>query len=202
MLLEGGVKMSLKKLNIGVGLCGSFCTLTEVIDEIERLCKMSINVTPVMSYNSQSIDTRFGKAHEFLQRLEDITGNEVIKSIEQAEPIGPQNKLDAFLIAPCTGNTLAKLNSSITDTPVLMAAKAHIRNNKPLIVAVATNDALSNNFKNIGELMNKKNIYFVPFGQDDYIRKTNSIIADFTQMLETIEEAIRGEQIQPVLLRG
>lgn len=192
--------MNLKGLNVGIGVCGSFCTIKAVIEEIKALRELGINVYPIVSFNVQSIDTRFGKAEDILKLLRDITGNELIKTIEAAEPIGPKNYLDALVIAPCTGNTMAKLNLGITDTPVLMAAKAHIRNNKPLIIAVATNDALGANLQNIGDLINKKNIYFVPFGQDDCVKKPKSMIADFSQIKATIEKCLEGEQIQPILV--
>lgn len=196
----GGEKMNLQKINIGVAMCGSFCTFKTVIEEIKKLSEISMNVTPIMSFNSQNIDTRFGKADDFKKLLYEITGNEVITSIENAEPIGPQNKIDIMIISPCTGNTLAKLNKGITDTPVLMAAKAHLRNDKPLVIALATNDALGANLENIGGLINKKNIYFVPFGQDDCIKKPKSMVADFSKIVPTLELALEGKQIQPIII--
>lgn len=192
--------MNLSGLNVGIGICGSFCTFSDVIDEIKVLIELGINVYPVFSFNAGSIDTRFGKANDIMQTIKEITGNDIIITIEDAEPIGPKNYLDAFIVAPCTGNTLAKLNNGITDTPVLMACKAHIRNNKPLILALATNDALGANLENIGGLINKKNIYFVPFGQDDCIKKPKSMIAKFENIPETLEKSLKGEQIQPILV--
>ena len=192
--------MDLQNLNIGICMCGSFCTLKTVMQQLEVLRELGVNMTPVMSYAVQNTDTRFGNADWFKEKLKEITGNDIIETIEQAEPIGPQNKLDIMIIAPCTGNTLAKLNNGIVDTPVLMAAKAHLRNNKPLLIALATNDALGFNLENIGGLINKKNIYFVPFGQDDCIKKPKSMIADFKKIPDSIEKALLGQQIQPVLV--
>ena len=191
--------MDLKGVNIGYALTGSFCTFRETIEQIKKLIELKANVYAIFSFNSQNIDTRFGKAKDFMEEIENITGNKIIKTIEAAEPIGPKNFLDVFVIAPCTGNTLAKMNNGICDTPVLMASKAHIRNNKPVIIAVSTNDALGANMINIGDMMNKKNIYFVPFGQDDYIKKPKSIVAHFDKIPETIYEALNGKQIQPIL---
>lgn len=191
--------MDLQGLNIGIGICGSFCTINAVINEIKALCELGINIYTVFSFNSQSIDTRFGKAKDIIADLKIITGHEPILTIEDAEPIGPKKLFDVFLIAPCTGNTIAKLNSGITDTPVLMAAKAHLRNNRPLALAIATNDALGVNLENIGSLINKKNIYFVPFGQDDCIKKPKSMLAHFEKIKETLENCLDGEQIQPVI---
>ena len=160
---------------------------------------MGANVIPIFSYNAQTCDTRFGSAKEYVEEICEITGNEGIRSICAAEPIGPNNFLDIMVIAPCTGNTAAKLTGGIVDTPVLMAAKAHMRNGKPLVIAISTNDALGAGFKNIGMLMNMKNIYFVPFGQDNYKSKPNSMVAKIELLPETIEAALKGKQIQPVL---
>ena len=154
-----------------------------------RLCKCT----------ERSCDSRFGSAKEYVEGICEITGNEGIRSICAAEPIGPNNFLDIMVIAPCTGNTAAKLTVGIVDTPVLMAAKAHMRNGKPLVIAISTNDALGAGFKNIGMLMNMKNIYFVPFGQDNYKSKPNSMVAKMELLPETIEAALQGKQIQPVL---
>ncbi len=191
--------MDLKDLNLGIGICGSFCTIKAVIEEIKALTELGINVFPIVSFNVQNIDTRFGKASDILNTIKTITGKELITTIEDAEPIGPKNFLDVLVLAPCTGNTMAKLNLGITDSPVLMAAKAHIRNNKPLVIALATNDALGANLENIGGLINKKNIYFVPFGQDDFVKKPKSMVADFSLIKETVEKCLGGEQIQPIL---
>ncbi|MDF2678079.1 MAG: spoVFB [Bacillota bacterium] len=190
--------MDLKGKNVGIGITGSFCTFEGIMAQIVKITEQGANVYTVFSDNAQSIDTRFGNAQEFLDIVYQITGNKPITTIVGAEPIGPQNMFDIFLIAPCTGNTLAKLNNAITDTPVLMGAKSHLRNGKPVVISVSTNDALSNNFKNIANLMNDKNIYFVPFGQDNYKSKPNSMIADIQQIVPTLELALEGKQIQPV----
>ena len=163
------------------------------------LCDMGANVVPVFSFNAQTCDTRFGSAKDYVEGICDITGNEGIRTICAAEPIGPNNFLDIMVIAPCTGNTAAKLCNGITDTPVLMATKAHMRNGKPLVIAISTNDALGASFKNIGMLMNMKNIYFVPFGQDNCKSKPNSMIAKMELLPDTIEAALAGKQIQPIL---
>ena len=193
--------MSLSKCNIGFGITGSFCTFDKVKRELTRIAEMGAEIYPIFSFNVCCFDTRFGAADEHMRDIEQIAGRDGIKTIMEAEPIGPKGYLDVMVIAPCTGNTLAKLVHGIIDTPVLMAAKAHLRNNKPLVIAVSTNDALGMNFKNIGELMNIKNIYFVPYGQDDYIKKPNSLVADMTLIPETIEAALSGRQLQPVLCR-
>lgn len=159
---------SLKNVKIGFALCGSYCTYAKVIPEIENLVQAGAEVFPIMSYNSYQTDTRFGAAKDHIDRIEKITGKSIIKTITEAEPLGPDNIVDILIVAPCTGNTLAKLANAITDTPVLMAAKAILRNNKPVVLAVATNDGLGANIRNIGILMNSKKIYFVPMGQDNY----------------------------------
>ena len=191
--------MDLSNRNIGYGITGSFCTFAKTRKEIQRLTEMGAHVIPIFSYQTQNCDTRFGTAKEFMEEVCDITGNPGIRTLQEAEPIGPKAYLDVLVIAPCTGNTLAKLCNGITDSPVLMAAKAHIRNNKPLIISISTNDAMGMNFKNIGMLMNMKNIYFVPFYQDDPVKKPNSLIGKLSMIPETIEEALKGKQIQPVL---
>lgn len=191
--------MKLSDLNIGVAMTGSFCTFLSIISQIENIVAAGANVIPIFSYHAQSINTRFGKANDFLVRMELLTGNAPILTIEDAEPLGPKNKLDILLIAPCTGNTLAKLSQGITDTPVLMAAKGHLRNQKPLVISLASNDALGMNFKNIGILLNCKDIYFVPFYQDDYQKKPNSMIAKTSLVIDTIEAALKHQQIQPII---
>lgn len=192
--------MKVADLSIGVALTGSFCTYSRVIKQIQTLVDAKANVTPIFSFHAQNIDTRFGKAEDFIASIETMTGKPAIRSIEDAEPLGPKNLLDLLIIAPCTGNTLAKLAHGITDTPVLMVAKGHLRNHKPLVISLASNDALGLNFKNVGMLFSQKNIYFVPFGQDDYHKKPNSMIADTTLILPTIESALDGIQLQPVLV--
>ena len=192
--------MDFSNCNIGYGITGSFCTFAKTRKEVVQLTEMGANVIPIFSYQAQSCDTRFGSAKEFVEGMCEITGNEGIKTTQQAEPIGPNNFLDIMVIAPCTGNSAAKLCNGITDTPVLMASKAHMRNGKPLVIAISTNDALGVNFKTIGGLMNMKNIYFVPFGQDNYKSKPNSMIAKMELLPDTIELAMRGKQIQPILV--
>lgn len=192
--------MSLSGCNIGVAVTGSFCTFDKVKIEIEEMVKTGINVIPIFSDKAANYDTRFGLGEDFVSDIKKITGNDGIFTIQEAEPIGPKGYLDALVIAPCTGNTLAKLCCGITDSAVLMAAKAHLRNNKPLIISISTNDAMGMNFKNIGMLMNMKNIYFVPFEQDNPDKKPNSLIGRLSLIPDTIEAALAGSQIQPVLL--
>lgn len=186
---------------IGFALCGSFCTHRAVLKELESLCGEYETVIPIVSPVCQTTDTRFGTSEEFLTKVEDLTGRDLIRTISEAEPIGPKKLLDALVIAPCTGNTLGKLAAGITDTPVTMAAKAHLRNDRPIVIAAATNDGLSAAAKNIGELLVRKNYYFVPFGQDDPEKKPCSLIADFTLIGATLSAALQGKQLQPVLLK-
>jgi dipicolinate synthase subunit B len=190
----------LKGIKIGFALTGSFCTFEVVLPEIERLVNEGAEVYPIISNSVDEFDTRFGKAEYFKNRLKEITGKEVISTIVEVEPIGPKSYLDVLIVAPCTGNTLSKIANAITDTPVTMAVKAHLRNNKPVVIAISTNDGLGFNAKNIGVLLTSKNIFFVPFGQDDPIRKNNSLIAKFNMILPTLQEALKGKQIQPLLV--
>lgn len=192
--------MSLENINVGIGLTGSFCTFDKTFEEIEKLIEAGAKVYPVLSFNAQKINSRFGNASDFYKRLVELTGHEPITTIEDAEPVGPKNLFDIMAIIPCTGNTIAKMANGITDTPVLMAAKAHIRNNKPLVISLATNDALGINLKNIGTLLNQKNIYFVPFGQDSPTGKPKSMIAHTNLLSQTLEQALEGKQIQPVII--
>ena len=185
---------------IGFAICGSFCTFKAVFKEIETLKNSGYNIIPIMSENSYNLDTRFGKASHWIELFEDITRNKIVHTIPQAEPIGPKKLLDALIIAPCTGNTLGKLALGITDTAVTLAAKAHLRNQRPLIIAPSTNDALSSSSKNIGALLNYKNIYFVPYGQDSFSEKPNSMVARFSLIQECLEEAFNGKQLQPLIL--
>lgn len=189
----------MKNKTIGFAITGSFCTFKKVIAELENLAKTGAHIIPIMSENAYKTDTRFGKATDFIRQIEEITGNTVIHTIVGAEPIGPKNLLDALVIAPCTGNTLAKLSAGITDTSVTMAAKATLRNQNPVVIAVSTNDGLGGSGKNIGLLLNTQNIYFVPYGQDDPINKTNSLVADMSKITETLENALSEKQIQPIL---
>lgn len=187
-------------LRIGFAVTGSFCTMEKAINEIGSLISYGAKVIPIMSEISASTDTRFGSCAYFKDKIMSLTGENIICTVKDAEPIGPKKLLDALVVAPCTGNTMAKIAASITDSCVTMAVKAHLRNNRPVIIAPATNDALSGSAKNIGELLNRKNIYFVPFGQDDPIRKTTSMIADFTKVPDTLKLALEGIQIQPILI--
>ncbi|MDL2300658.1 dipicolinate synthase subunit B [Clostridiaceae bacterium OttesenSCG-928-D20] len=187
------------KARLGLCLTGSFCTFDKAVKTAYELIK-TYDVTPIMSENSLNTDTRFGKAADFKEKLELITGKPVIGSIADAEPIGPKKLFDLLLIAPCTGNTLAKLANGITDSAVTMAAKAHLRNERPLIIAVSTNDGLAAASENIGRLLSRRNVYFVPFGQDDAIKKPRSLVADFDKIGKTLELALESEQIQPILL--
>ncbi|MBE5888132.1 MAG: dipicolinate synthase subunit B [Lachnospiraceae bacterium] len=191
--------MDFSNYHIGYGITGSFCTFAQTRKQVIHLKEMGAKITPIFSFQTQTLDTRFGSAKEFVEGICEITDSEGIRTIPEAEPIGPNNYLDVMVIAPCTGNTAAKLCNGIVDTPVLMAAKAHMRNGKPLVIAISTNDALGMNFKNIGALMNMKNIYFVPFGQDNHKSKPNSMIAHLELLPETIEFALKGKQIQPVI---
>ena len=185
-------------MTVGFALCGSFCTYSQVFPVMEELAKTH-QVIPIFSFASATIDSRFGTASEHLTRAREICCRSPLRTIEGAEPIGPQKMLDALIIAPCTGNTLAKLAHSIADTPVTMAAKSHLRNGRPVIVAISTNDALAGAAENIGKLLARKHYYFVPFRQDDPEKKPTSIVADFTRIPETLEAAINGRQLQPVL---
>ena len=191
----------MKSQRVGFAFCGSFCTHKEVLKELEAVCREYETVLPILSPACQTTDTRFGTAADFITQVERLTGHNVIGNIRDAEPIGPKKLLDALVIAPCTGNTLAKLAAGITDTPVTMAAKAHLRNDRPVVIAVATNDGLSAAARNIGELLVRKNYFFVPFGQDDPDRKPCSLMADFTRIGETVDAALQGRQLQPVLRR-
>ena len=186
-------------MNIGFALCGSFCTYSEVFPVMEELAK-SHRVVPIFSFASASIDSRFGKAKEHLGKAEAICGCSPFRTIEEVEPIGPKKLLDALVIAPCTGNTLAKLAHSIADTPVTMAAKSHLRNGRPVIIAVSTNDALAGAAENIGRLLAKKHYYFVPFGQDNPGAKPTSMVADFKKIPQALEAALEGKQIQPLII--
>ena len=184
---------------IGFAVCGSFCTFKSVFKEIENLVKSGYDIVPIMSENAYSFDTRFGEAAFWQDEFKRITKKDIIHTIKDAEPIGPKKLLDALIIAPCTGNTLAKLSSGISDTSVTLATKAHLRNARPLVIAVSTNDALSGAGKNIGNLLNYKNTYFVPFRQDSFSNKPCSCVADFTLLPQTIENALKGVQLQPIL---
>jgi len=191
--------MTLENLNIGFALTGSFCTLKRTMEALKELSKTKANIIPIMCEITYSTDTRFGKAEDFINEIKNICGNEIINTIKKAEPIGPKNILDALIIAPCTGNTLSKIALGMTDTCVAMAAKASLRNKNPLIIAVSTNDGLGLSAQNIATLLNTKNVFFVPFGQDDAKNKPNSLVADMTKISDTLYLALEGEQIQPLI---
>ena len=185
-------------MTVGFALCGSFCTFQQVCPVMERLASEH-KVIPIFSPVVCTVNSRFGTAAGHIQRATDICGMKPLMTIQEAEPIGPKKMLDALIIAPCTGNTLAKLACGITDTSVTMAAKAHLRNDRPLVIAVSTNDALSGSAKNIGDLLNRKNVYFVPMRQDDPVKKPRSIVAEMELIPEAIREALAGRQIQPII---
>lgn len=191
--------MDLKGKAVGFAMTGSFCTFSRVLKELEALASAGATLFPIMSEIAYSTDTRFGSCEDFRNRMEMICRNPVIKTIKEAEPIGPKGYLDLLIIAPCTGNTLAKMASGVTDSCVTMAAKAHLRNQKPVLIAVSTNDGLSNAAKNIGVLLNDKGIFFVPFGQDDCEKKPNSLVADMTKIVPAAKEALDFKQLQPIL---
>lgn len=186
-------------MTVGFALCGSFCTYKQVFPIMAELAQ-SARIIPIFSQISSTVDSRFGKASDFLAEAEAICGTPPLLTIPEVEPIGPKKLLDALVIAPCTGNTLAKLAHSIADTPVTMAAKSHLRNGRPVIIAISTNDALAGAAENIGKLLSRRNYYFVPFGQDDPINKPTSIVADFKKIPQTLNCALEGYQLQPILL--
>ena len=190
----------MSKQRMGFALCGSFCTFADIMPIVAQCVKAGYAVTPIMSETSYNTDTRFGKAADFRRQLEEITGNPIIHTIVQAEPIGPNALLDIIVVAPCTGNTLGKLCNGITDTSVTLAVKAHLRNLRPVVLGVSSNDALSNSAKNIGQLLNYKHIYFVPMRQDSPVGKPCSIVADFSLVPEAAAHALHAKQLQPVYL--
>ena len=192
--------MELNNIKIGFALTGSFCTFKKAIPKMKELIKKGADILPIMSYNSYKLDTKFGKAVEFIKEIEIITGTKIIHTIQDAEPIGPKKLTDVMVIAPCSGNTMAKLALDIIDTPVTMAAKSHLRNDRPLVIAPSTNNGLSGNAENIGKLLNRKNYYFVPFRQDNPITKPRSIVFEEEYLIKTIEYALEGTQISPILL--
>ena len=191
-----------QQINIGFALCGSFCTFEKSIAQLENLVNKGYNVYPIMSFNAASLDTKFGKARDFKEKIKSITKKEIINSIVDAEPIGPKKMFDALVICPCTGNTMAKLANAVTDTPVTMAAKSHLRINRPVIIAIASNDSLAASAQNIGKLINTKNIYFVPFNQDDANLKPNSLVANFELLEPTIKDVLENKkQHQPIIFK-
>lgn len=185
---------------IGFALTGSHCTYDAVLPEIKKLVELGAEVVPVVTYTVRSTNTKFGEGDKWLERIEEAAGRKAIKSIVEAEPLGPREPLDCMVIAPLTGNSLSKLANGLTDSPVLMATKATLRNSRPVVLAISTNDALGLNGVNVMKLMAAKNIYFVPFGQDDPFKKPTSMVAQMTQLSETIHSALNGKQLQPVII--
>ncbi len=191
--------MDLNGKRIGFGLTGSHCTYDETFPQMQRLMELGANVVPIVSYTVRSTDTKFGEAWEHMERIKDITQKEIISSIPEAEPLGPKEPLDAMVIAPMTGASLSKFANGLTDSPVLMAAKATLRNRNPVILAISTNDALGLNGMNLAKLLAAKYVYFVPFGQDDPYKKETSLVAHMDLLSETVDEALKGNQLQPLL---
>ncbi|GIN83649.1 dipicolinate synthase subunit B [Heyndrickxia sporothermodurans] len=192
--------MSVKGKRIGFGLTGSHCTYDAVFPEIKNLVEAGAEVIPVVTFTVKSTETRFGKGEDWIDRIEQVTGRKVIDSIVDAEPLGPKLPLDCMVIAPLTGNSMSKMANALTDSPVLMAAKATLRNRKPVVLGISTNDALGLNGVNLMRLMSTKNIYFIPYGQDDPVRKPNSMVARMSDLQRTVEAAMEGYQLQPVIV--
>ena len=190
----------MNKIKLGYAICGAFCTFSKAIKQIEALVNLGYDVYPIFSEFAYKPDTRFYKAADYGAQVEKICGKKSIATIFDAEPIGPKKMFDALIVAPCTGNTLSKLALGITDSSVTMASKAHLRNEKPLIIGVSSNDALSTTSKNIGILLSRKNIYMVPFGQDDSQNKPRSMVCDFEKIPKTVEMALNNQQIQPLVI--
>jgi len=188
----------MNKPKMGFAVCGSFCTFARILDELRVLAE-AYDITPILSEAAAHTDTRFGKALDFRNKIEQLTGKLAITSIPEAEPIGPNKLFDVLVVAPCTGNTLSKIATGVTDSTVTMACKAHLRNERPLVLAISTNDGLSGNASNLGILLMRRLVYFVPFTQDDPAKKPNSLVADFSRIDETAQAALDGQQIQPVL---
>ncbi len=190
----------LDKLTFGYALTGSFCTFEQSLAAMEELCKKGVNVIPIMSFNAFSTDTRFGSAKDFQKRAEDICQNKIISTIAAAEPIGPKKLLDLLIVSPCTGNTLGKLSNGIFDTPVTLAVKSHLRNERPVLLGVSSNDSLGASSKNIGVLLARKHIYFIPMKQDSPLKKPLSVVCDFERTYEAAVAALEERQLQPILL--
>ena len=192
--------MNIEGKRIGFIITGSFCTFRKTIDELKKIVKLGAKVIPIMSENSYTMDTKFGKAEDFINEVEDITGTKILHTIQEVEPIGPKDMLDILVVAPATGNTMAKLANDIIDNSATMAVKSHLRRERPVVIAISTNNGLSGAGENIGKLFNRKHYYFVPFKQDNPITKPRSIVFDPSYLIKTIEYALDGEQIQPILL--
>jgi dipicolinate synthase subunit B len=193
--------LSLFDKTVGFAVCGSFCTHAKAMEALEQVKAQFARVVPIVSEVTANTDTRFGRAHDLMREMERICDHRVIATVKAAEPIGPQKLLDLLIIAPCTGNTLGKLAAGITDTSVTMAAKAHLRNERPVLIAPSTNDGLAASAASIGALLPRKYIYFVPFGQDDFEKKPTSLVADFSRVAQAAQAALEGRQLQPLLLR-
>lgn len=192
--------MIMKQITLGYAFCGSFCTIKQSLDALKELKKLDYKIKPIMSPIVYATDTRFTKAKELIEEVEDICKDKIIHDIVGAEPIGPKNLLDLIVVSPCTGNTISKIALGITDTSVTMSVKAHLRNEKPVVLAIATNDALGATAKNIGILHNTKNVFFVPYRQDDPHSKQKSLVCDFSLVTKTVENALQGKQLQPVIM--
>lgn len=192
--------MNLEEKRIGFVMTGSFCTFRKTIDELKKIVKSGAKVVPIMSENSYTMDTKFGKARDFINEIEDITGTKILHTIQEVEPLGPKDMLDILVVAPATGNTMAKLANDIIDNSATMAVKSHLRKEKPVVIAISTNNGLSGAGENIGKLLNRKHYYFVPFRQDNPITKPRSVVFNPSYLIKTIEYALDGEQIQPILL--
>lgn len=192
--------MNLEGKKIGFVMTGSFCTFRKTIDELKKIVKLGAKVVPIMSENSYTMDTKFGKAEDFIKEIEEITDTRILHTIQEVEPLGPKDMIDIMVVAPATGNTMAKLANDIMDGPAVMAVKSHLRRERPVVIAISTNNGLSSAGQNIGKLLNMKHYYFVPFRQDNPITKPRSIVFDPSYLIKTIEYALDGEQIQPILL--
>ncbi len=190
----------MKDIKVGYALTGSFCTFDKSLVQMKKLKEEGFGILPIMSYNAYTFDTRFGKAENFRRRIEEISGCKIISTITAAEPIGPEKLTDIMVVLPCTGNTLAKLANGIYDTPVTLAVKSHLRNQRPVVIGVSSNDSLSSTAKNIGQLLNMKHYYFIPMRQDDPEKKPFSVVCDFGMLKETVEAALYGKQLQPMLI--
>lgn len=188
----------MSSIRIGFAMCGSFCTFSKAIIQMQNLVDLGYDVLPIMSKNAYTINTRFGSSRDFIDKIEAITSKKIINTIDEAEPIGPKALVDVLAVVPCTGNTLAKMSNAITDTAVTMAVKSHLRCQRPVVIALASNDALGASAQNIGKMLNVKNVYFVPLSQDDPKKKPNSLVAHFDLLLPSIEMALDGQQLQPI----
>lgn len=190
----------MKNINVGFALTGSFCTFSKALEQMRAMKKEGYNILPVMSYNAYNLDTRFGSAESFIREIEELCGRKIIATLTEAEPVGPKKMTDVMVVLPCTGNTLAKLANGIYDTPVTLAVKSHLRNQRPVVIGVSSNDSLSSAAKNIGALLNNKHYYFIPMKQDDSEKKPFSVVCDFSLLKDTVEAALYGKQLQPILI--